>query len=403
MREVGGDLSGTARSQNFLYDEDLATLLARARRLSVTQAADILIPVLSALASAHDAGSVHGDLRPRNIVLSQRGDARVSYVIGFGSLLHPDRSAERTPEGKVRMYLAPEQTVEGGAVDARSDQFAFGAVLYECLTGEPPFVSDSDYEVMARIVEGNYRKPRALEPTVPRALEAIIARTLAKRPERRFAGMRDLGAALLPFASKPVQLAYVAELGPSMSPRRKGLGSAKQSTGGVASFGAQRRERASVAAGALVIVALLAIGARRSDHPLESAPPQSARPESAPPAAPAPTHTPASPSAKDRAATNERPEVDDDVPVPTAPPTRAPVIATSAPDVLDIDLSVEPQGAWITLDRKAAGSGRLQRTLAVDGKVHEIRVGAPGYQVQLVRFKDAPPPKSLSLEKKAAR
>ncbi|MEZ4406348.1 MAG: serine/threonine-protein kinase [Polyangiales bacterium] len=133
--------------------------------LSVEAAADIVAPVVAAIAAAHDEGVVHRDLKPGNIHLSiTRDGVLVPKVLDFG-ISRVDGSGDvRTASATVLgtpMYMSPEQT--RGASDAThaSDQYAIGVILYECVTGRPPFDAPTVFGLIARIGTGEYMPPHA--------------------------------------------------------------------------------------------------------------------------------------------------------------------------------------------------------------------------------------------------
>jgi serine/threonine protein kinase/tetratricopeptide (TPR) repeat protein len=166
------------------------------RGLPVGEAVRVAIQVADALAAAHAAGVVHRDLKPANVVIAADGRARV-LDFGLASLASEadDGHAERlTRDGAVLgtiAYMSPEQSI-GQPADARSDMFSFGLVLYEMLTGVPPFKGRSTAEHFHLL---NYTVPpplRAVRPAVPEDLERVVMRTLERRPEARFADMREV-------------------------------------------------------------------------------------------------------------------------------------------------------------------------------------------------------------------
>jgi serine/threonine protein kinase/tetratricopeptide (TPR) repeat protein len=180
--------------------EPLATLLAR-RKLKLAEAVDIACQTADALAAAHEAGMVHRDLKPQNIMISSSGRVK---IVDFGlSKMTPletreDDStiglealtAERAVIGTVG-YMAPEQ-VSGKALDARTDQFALGAILYEMLTGKRAFKRETSFQTMAAILDDDLPPLSQSSADVPPPLEAIAARCLAKRPQDRYGSTRDL-------------------------------------------------------------------------------------------------------------------------------------------------------------------------------------------------------------------
>jgi len=166
------------------------------RGLPLAEALRIGTQVADALAAAHAAGVVHRDMKPSNVVIAADGRAKV-LDFGLATLASEDDrgAAERlTREGAIVgtiTYMSPEQSV-GQPADARSDMFSFGLVLYEMLAGSPPFKARSTAEHFHML---NYSIPpplRTVRPAVPEALEQVVSRMLARRPEDRFAEMRDV-------------------------------------------------------------------------------------------------------------------------------------------------------------------------------------------------------------------
>ncbi len=164
------------------------------------------VQIADALARAHDAGLVHRDLKPSNLMVTR--DGRVK-ILDFGLARQVDH-AQGSPEDATRSvhrltdektivgtvaYMSPEQA-EGRAVDARSDIFSFGTVLYEKLTGRRPFAGDSELSTLAKIVSDEPTPVTQLSGTVPPELARIIGVCLRKDPGRRFQHMADLKVAL---------------------------------------------------------------------------------------------------------------------------------------------------------------------------------------------------------------
>ena len=198
--DVGIDESGTP----FLVMEYVAgkTLEQRLGRYSLTVqrscawAADLA----GALAQAHRAGIIHGDIKPGNIFVTpdekvKLGDFGIARLVT--QVVGPDR-VMGTPA-----YLAPEQ-IRGEPQDQRSDQFSFGIVFYQMLTGVRPFDGSSVGAVCAEILNTEPLPPSHHNPAVPPALDRVIARCLAKNPQDRFASCEELARSLYPFTrSRP--------------------------------------------------------------------------------------------------------------------------------------------------------------------------------------------------------
>jgi eukaryotic-like serine/threonine-protein kinase len=158
-------------------------------------AANVAAQVAGALAVAHAAGLVHRDIKPANILLSQDGRVKVG---DFG-IAKAAESADLTQEGSflgTAKYLAPEQ-IEGRPVDGRTDLYSLGVVLYEMLCGRVPFEADTASATALARLHSDPQRPRLVRAGVPRELEAVTMRLLARDPAARFPTATDVRAALL--------------------------------------------------------------------------------------------------------------------------------------------------------------------------------------------------------------
>jgi serine/threonine protein kinase len=175
-----------------------------AGRLEIVTALRYAVQIASALAAAHGAGIVHRDLKPSNVVVS--ADDRVKVLdFGLAKLVEPAGGAEATTQTSpltanglvvgTAAYMSPEQAA-GRSVDARTDIFSFGAMLYEMVTGRRPFVGDSPLSMLAKILNEDPAAPTTIVATVPPEVERTILRCLRKDPARRYQTMADLKVAL---------------------------------------------------------------------------------------------------------------------------------------------------------------------------------------------------------------
>ena len=147
---------------------------------------------------AHTAGIIHRDLKPGNIMVARRDDGTWHpWLVDFG-IAHEVAAPGLTRTGQVMgtpSYMAPEQiSGDPGAIDRRTDVYALGAVLYELLTGTPPFRKDSDIATMISALSEDPPQPRAMAPSIPRDLETVVLRCLDKEPHGRYptaAGLAD--------------------------------------------------------------------------------------------------------------------------------------------------------------------------------------------------------------------
>ncbi len=163
----------------WLEGEDLEARLARGK-LSVAAAVDHAIAIASALGAAHAQGIVHRDVKPANIHLGKDGVAR---LLDFG-LAHLGGHAGTVAVGTA-LYMAPEQVRAAGTIDARSDVYALGCVLFECLTGRPPFTGDRATVVLAKAIFELPPRVTSLGVEASPELDALVARTLSKHAGAR--------------------------------------------------------------------------------------------------------------------------------------------------------------------------------------------------------------------------
>jgi len=174
---------------------DLGALLRREGALTAGRALAIVSQVANALDAAHERGLVHRDVKPSNVLLD--GNEHV-YLADFGltrrltdqAALRGDLLSLGTPA-----YLAPEQ-IDGGQVDGRADVYSLGCLLYECLTGEPPFPTGSRLAVAWAHLEQEPPRVTERNPALRSAIDAVIGKAMAKRPEDRYQTCSELvGAA----------------------------------------------------------------------------------------------------------------------------------------------------------------------------------------------------------------
>lgn len=169
---------------------DLKAVLAREGQLGVARALRIVGQVAAALDAAHARGLVHRDVKPANILVGADDHA---YLSDFGVVKELAGGGRTRTGGFVGTidYCAPEQ-IEGKAVDGRADVYALGCVLYECLTGSPPFQRDSEVAVLNAHLHSLPPKLLQAAPALPQQLEHVVARALSKSPEARYPTCGDL-------------------------------------------------------------------------------------------------------------------------------------------------------------------------------------------------------------------
>jgi tRNA A-37 threonylcarbamoyl transferase component Bud32 len=164
-------------------------------RLGISATLAIAAQLAHSLAVAHEHGVIHRDIKPQNLLVDEAG---VLKVMDFGVARLAERSTANTEAGLVLgtpSYMPPEQLM-GEPVDARSDLYAAGVVLYECLTGQLPFQAGSVISLVAKLLKEDARPPQQVNPEIPPALSALVLRLLAKKPEERVQTAVDLGLQL---------------------------------------------------------------------------------------------------------------------------------------------------------------------------------------------------------------
>jgi serine/threonine-protein kinase len=317
IHDVGTDDEGQPYLvMEYLGGEPVDGRLEREGKLPVADAATIVIQLLDALAEAHARGLVHRDVKPANLFLVEKPgepiwvkvlDFGISKVLSDGDVgtsttsvkLTEPRTLLGSPE-----YMSPEQLRDSAGVDARSDLWACGVLLFELLTGKMPFESTTLADLYVKIVSG---EPRSLSDVgaegVPSALGRVIDRCLEKQPSARFASAYELAVALAPFASPSARALLPRlrawckgdEAAPSPTSKRMLIGgSSLVALAGVLAFvAASMRAAPGPAPAASRSVELPGL-----DPPVSAAPPAITPPSAAPtPPAAASTAAASSPSA----------------------------------------------------------------------------------------------------------
>ncbi len=189
----------------YLEGEDLADLLDRQGALDVTMAVQFMLQSCEALAEVHAAEMVHRDLKPGNLFVAKLPDGSPSLkIVDFGISKHIGASAHNHASTTTSTvlgspyYMPPEQ-MRAEPVDERSDIWSLGAILFEMLTGRPPFLGDTLPEVYAAVLSGTVQSVCSLRPDIPQGLDDIVQRCLDKDPEQRFADVAELAEALRPY------------------------------------------------------------------------------------------------------------------------------------------------------------------------------------------------------------
>ena len=193
---IGDDAGQTYFVMEFVDGESLGSLLKREGKLNPEQAAKIVWQTAQGLATAHDKGVIHRDIKPGNLMITSRGAVKIA---DFGiALSSQDFSKKLTSTGEfvgTPGYLSPE-VCQGKPVDQRSDIFSLGIVLFECLAGRMPFTDESPLGLMLEVVKAEIPDVRTLNSDVDPELERILSRMVAKDPADRYQSCQDLVADL---------------------------------------------------------------------------------------------------------------------------------------------------------------------------------------------------------------
>jgi len=181
-------------AMEYVKGSTLSSIIAKAGRIQPRQAAHVAAEIMSALDKVHQADIIHRDVKPGNIIIDEDGRA---VLMDFGlarqaedAPLTADHTVLGTPN-----YMSPEQA-EGKPLDERTDVYSLGIVLYEMLTGAPPFKGKTSFEILRQHIESSVPPPSEVQAGVPKAFDAVVARAVAKSPADRYQDMRQMAAGL---------------------------------------------------------------------------------------------------------------------------------------------------------------------------------------------------------------
>jgi serine/threonine-protein kinase len=281
-------------AMRYVAGADMRAMLRAQRTLAPDRALFLIEQTARALDAAHRRGLVHRDVKPGNILVERaddNDDPDHVYLADFGITKHVTSRSGLTSTGQLMGtidYVAPEQ-IQARPVDGRTDLYSLGCVMYECLTGSVPFVKDIDAAVLWAHVEEVPPMPSALQPELPRAIDDVIMRALAKEPADRYGSCRELvteaqsalrGAAAPPTTQTDLRSALRSEAPRSERPGREPPGGGpprEQTTADISPPGAGQpgagpstpgreparrnsRRRLAIAAAAVVLIAAAVAG-----------------------------------------------------------------------------------------------------------------------------------------------
>jgi len=200
----------------YIQGDDLKHHLDKGVRYSLEQSLKMIRDLLSALDYAHRQGIVHRDIKPANLLIEPGGRVKLT---DFGVARMQDSGDATRTQGTMvgtLKYMSPEQ-VQGQKIDARADLFSVGVVLYQLLTDKRPFDGENDFSIIHQIIGHTPPPPSSFNARLPAAIDAVLARALAKNRDDRFASARDFAAAL----QSAMRRAEDATVVPPADPSRK--------------------------------------------------------------------------------------------------------------------------------------------------------------------------------------
>ncbi len=201
----------------FVQGESLAhrlnSIQAQGKRIPLEEALRIFRLITEAVAYAHDHGVIHCDLKPENVMLTTQGEP-ILTDFGIAKFIRGERLTSTDAVLGTPYYMSPEQSTGRGKIDARTDVYALGVMLYELTTGKLPFDGDTYMSIVFKHVNDPIPSPHAINPDLPKAVEQIIQKAMAKDPARRYASARELLAAVEALTTPKTRLTPAAEPAP---------------------------------------------------------------------------------------------------------------------------------------------------------------------------------------------
>jgi serine/threonine protein kinase len=209
-------------AMRYVEGYDLAKLIAEHGALDPKRTVDLLSQIAEALDAAHEKGLVHRDIKPSNVLIAEAAGKEHCYLGDFGLTKRTGSLSGVSVAGEIvgtLEYVAPEQ-ITGDALDERADVYSLGCVLYECLTGQSPFPRATDVALLWAHVHEEPTPPSQARPELPKELDTVLARALAKEPGRRYRSAGELMAA----TRSALRLGDAPSVPNSRSPRTLAVG-----------------------------------------------------------------------------------------------------------------------------------------------------------------------------------
>jgi hypothetical protein len=214
--DVGEDGGAPYLVMEYLEGRTLGDFLAGRGALDIAEAAALFLPIVAAVSAGHECGVVHRDLKPQNIFLAQgRWGELIPKVLDFGVSKLTDHDGPPVTRTETVLgtacYMSPEQARGARHVEARSDQFTLGLILYEMLTGRRAYRGQNDLELLYNAAVAAIQPANDLRAGLPVELCAVLTQMLALAPSDRYPSLRDGARALLPFASEKTRAAVAMD------------------------------------------------------------------------------------------------------------------------------------------------------------------------------------------------
>ena len=391
-------------AMEFLEGTSLREILDEHPPLSVPRVLETTAQVARGLAYAHENGVVHRDIKPANIIVLKNRRPKITDF-GIARLGEADGvSSERAGSPK---YMSPEQIRGDVTLDGRSDVFSLGTVLYEMLTGKPPFAGETVTEIMQAVLEHTPPVPSVVDAHVPPELDGVVMRMLAKRPDDRYPSARSLFRELrrvdenfsaraeqTPPAAAPIEPDVLVPV-PARGPVSAGDRTLVIGTGAQRRFAWRRAAMLGAIAAAIAVIAIIPLKLQYNDanatrtaapgaQPIVAAAPEP------PPAAETGTAEPpaaasAPPEAPKKAAAPRPRKPAPPPPVVVAPPpapeplplvAAAPPPAPPPPQTAKLMLTVSPWGE-VYVDGKRRGIASPAATIEIPPGRHRIEIRNP--------------------------